>query len=722
MNCPIGIKNFVFAFSVLLVSACSTTRVLSDGQYMLSSVDVLEKGEPTVTSRQMAQYVRQKPATFNPFRYVYNWAPAGGGGLWGKFVRKIGVPPVIYDPDQVEVSSVAMKDRLQYLGWYNSGVDAKVSVRGKKVKVVYDLAPGTRYLILNRKIVFPQNASESFVNDFASDTSNVTILPGDYLSEAALDSEAKRASALMRSKGYFAVGRNDITFLADTVSLPKGALLTMRAGHPSADSLHFAKHTFGKVTASYPQRIRFRDGILRRLNTIKPGAPFNDADVKTTYNRLTGLRVFSGVGIELNQSDSARVDCDIRLNPARLQGFKLDFETSTNSSGLLGVSPGLTFYHRNLFHGSERLNLGLSGSFQFKPNDDVRSTEFGVSAGLSIPRFLFAEETVFPEAQPSTDIKAAYNYQNRPEYTRNMISTSFGYTGSHKDMYYSLFPVQLNVVRVSDIESGFRNSLESNPFLKNAFRNHFDLGIGLSLYKTSNADVNPRTSYRYMSLGLSMAGNLLNALKPYFPKDSDGTGLIWGTPYSQYIRCEGSYGRTWRLGRKDQDAVAIRLLAGAGFAYGNSDALPFEQHFYSGGSASMRGWQARSVGPGNSPKDRTFVIPNQTGDMKFEADIEFRKHLLWKLDGALFAEAGNVWTLNGSSDDNSVFRVSGLPRSLAADWGLGLRMDINFILLRVDVGMQIHDPAQPQGQRWVSPKDWLSRDNYAIHFGVGYPF
>ena len=206
-------------------------------------------------------------------------------------------------------------------------------------------------------------------------------------------------------------------------------------------------------------------------------------------------------------------------------------------------------------------------------------------------------------------------------------------------------------------------------------------------------------------------------------KDADGAGMIWNTPYSQFVRGELTLGKTWVWGKNSGQSIATRILAGAGHAYGNSHALPFEKHFYAGGANSLRGWQARTVGPGMSQRDTTFVIPNQTGDMRLEANIEYRFKMFWKIAGAVFADAGNVWTLKEEANaDNpqSLFRWNTWGESIAANWGVGIRLDFDFLLLRFDLGMKVHDPAREQ--KWVGPDQWLRKDGFALHFGVGYPF
>ncbi len=175
-----------------------------------------------------------------------------------------------------------------------------------------------------------------------------------------------------------------------------------------------------------------------------------------------------------------------------------------------------------------------------------------------------------------------------------------------------------------------------------------------------------------------------------------------------------SLGKTFRFGGNDTQALALRLDGGIGRAYGNSVALPFEKQFYCGGASSMRGWQVRTLGPGFSEMDSFFIIPNQTGDIKIEADLEYRFKMFWKLEGALFAEAGNVW----QHDALQELRLE----SLAADWGLGVRLNMDFILLRVDMGFKLYDPSREAGSRWAGPSKWLRDDGFAVHFGVGYPF
>ena len=724
------IRTAVTCFAMLATLSCSTTRVLQDGEYRLAGNRISVTNDPKFNLNEIEPYLKQKPNSYfifgwNPFLNVYNWQTGKDNG-WDRFVRKIGVAPVVYDPELVDSSIENVRNHLEYLGYYGSRIRSKIFVRGKRVTVEYEVTLGKRYPINSITYRLPEG---EFAEDFLADTVNSTVHVGDFLSEDALSEESGRSSAAMRDIGYYGFNRNYYFYEADTLSVPGHAALELTVNEytrneTGANARPFRKFRINNVTVSYHKSLKIKEKIIRNLNTIHPGEIYSETDIGNTYSRLSSLRMFNGINIEMTQVDTSLVDCMIDLSQSRLQGFKINLEASINSTGLFGISPQLSYYHKNIFRGGEWLNLSFMGNFQFMFNNSVRSNEFGVSAGLSFPKFLGLPYRLFKGPLiPRTDINLSYNYQSRPEYTRNIISTSFGYNGNIRSrFFYQVYPVQLNIVRLFDLDPNFYSSLSNDPFMKNAYQNHFDLGLGSTFYYTTDADVNPKTSYFYTRLQFDISGNLLSAFKPLMDKDDAGAGMIWNTPYSQYVRAEVTVGKTWRFGRSDGQAVAVRFLAGAGYAYGNSSALPFEKHFYAGGSNSLRGWQARTVGPGLAPMDRTFLIPNQTGDIKMEANAEYRFHMFWKMEGAAFIDAGNVWTFReaGSEGHSSRLTPETFARSIAANWGVGVRLDLDFLVIRVDMGLKVHDPARER--RWVGPSQWFRRDGYAVHFGVGYPF
>ena len=727
----VALRIFLFASIILAALSCSTTRVLEDGQYRLAKNKITIENSKTFNPAVLEPYLKQKPNSYfvfgwNPFLNLYNWSN-GKGGAWDRFVQKLGVAPVVYDPDMVDSSIENLKNHLSYLGYYNSDVSSSIAVTKKRVKVTYNVTLGKQYPISKITYTLPDN--KEFAESFLKDTTNLSIKPGDYLSESSLQAETERSSQVLRNQGYYSFNKNYYFFEADTLTIPGSALLNLTVNEYTRnetpkDAQPIRKFYINDVKISYPNTLKFRDNILRELTTITPGDVYSADEINRTYSRLTALKVFSSVNIGMTPVDTDLVDCSISMAQSKLQGFKFNLESSVNSTGLFGVSPQVSYYHKNIFRGGEWLNLSFMGNFQFKFNDDVRSNEFGVSAGLSFPKFFPLPYRFFKGAIPRTDVNLTYNYQSRPEYTRNIISVTYGYNGNIKRrFFYQAYPLQMNVVRLFDLDEKFYKSLVNDPFLLNAYQDHFDFGSGATLYYTTNPDNTPKVPHFYSRLQFDIAGNLLSAFKPLMEKNSNGQGMIWNTPFSQFVRGEITLSKTWFLGKKSKQSIATRLQAGAGYAYGNSTSLPFEKHFYAGGSNSLRGWQARTVGPGTAPRDTSFVIPNQTGDMKLEANIEYRFDLFWKLAGALFIDAGNVWTLKADDTEEgqqSLFSWKDFGSSIAANWGAGIRLDFGFLLLRVDMGLKVHDPARQQ--RWVNPGEWFKGDNYALHFGVGYPF
>lgn len=707
--------------AALALAGCSTTRLVPEGEYRLASNKIEVSGDGKVSPADLSPYLRQQSNSYlafgwNPFLNIYNWSNGSGAGING-FWEKIGTPPVIFNPQLVGSTVENMTTRLEYLGYYDAKVVPEVSTVRRLAKVRYLVETGERRKIDEVVYDIPEG---DFARDFYADTLAVSVKPGDYLSEQALEAETTRGAAHFRDLGYYGFNKNNYFFEADTLSGRTVLHYRVRGytrNESAATDSPISRYRINKVNIWYPADLKFRESLLRKLNRIQPGDLYSESIVNTTYYRLSALNVFNSVNIEMTPSDSALVDCDIRLGESNMMGFKLNAEVSSNSSGLLGASPQLSFYHKNLFNGGERLNLEFTGNWQFMPGTDVASTELGVSASLSFPRALgYPLEKAKGRNIPRTEFSASYNYQNRPEYRRSIAGFTYGYTGQiGNQIFYQLYPLQVDFVKLYNISTDFTQTLQENPYLWDSFQDQIDAGIGMMLYHTTDASIVPKSSYGFSRLSVDVSGNVLSIFNRFMPvSEVSGHRLLMGLPYNQYVRAELELGKVLRFGSNEGHAVAMRLDMGIGHAYGNSTALPFEKQFYAGGSSSMRGWQVRTLGPGFSAIDNSFVIPSQTGDVKLEANLEYRFDLFWKLEGALFADVGNVWRMNEINHD--------FLQSIAGDWGVGLRVNLDFILLRIDAGFKVHDPSRPSGQRWLRPAEWVGHDGYAIHFGVGYPF
>ena len=709
----------LIVISLFAVISCSTTKLLPEGTYRLVSNKVSFEGKK-LPPGEVTQYIRQQSNKglvfgWSPGLSIYNWSNGSGKGI-NRFWEAMGSEPVVFDPTLVQSSCSNIEAHLASIGYYGSTVRGEVDYRGRLARVKYIVRPGKRYPI--DSLVFDVPGGD-FGEAFRADSAHVTIHVGDYLSEKALEAETVRGAAVFRDRGYYGFNKNHYFFEADTLTDRTTLYYRIRGytrDEDPANDAPITKSRIGQVNILHPEGIPFSESLLRKYNRIRPGALYNERMINSTYNRLSSLKVFNNVTIETMPADSNLVDVNIHLSGTEQLGFKANLEASTNASGLLGFSPQLNFFHKNLFHGGEWFDLGFTGNWQWIPNTTVSSTELGVSFALSVPRLLgYSIGRIRGDNIPRTEFKASFNYQNRPEYIRLLTTFNFGYSGQMgRNYFYQFYPLRLNVVN-STISAEFQNTLTSYPYLWDTFEDQIDAGVSMMLYHTTDPAVVPKTSYHSERVSLDLSGNVLSLFDAVLPTYDNAVipmHSIFGLPYKQYIRGELNLGRVFRFGWNDNQALAMHVVAGAGFAYGNSVAMPFEKQFYAGGANSMRGWQARTLGPGNEQVNESFRIPSQTGNLKLEADLEYRFPSVWKLEGALFAEVGNVWQMGTTPITWS---------SLAADWGIGVRVNLDFILIRLDAGFRIHDPACAEGDRWVRPRDWLHGSS-AIHFGVGYPF
>lgn len=724
-------RIFSLILIIVILAGCSTTRVLQSDQYRLAGNNVTVLNDKSYKASSLQPYIKQEANTYfigkwNPFLYVYNWSK-GEGSSWDRFVERLGTAPVVFDSTLVDNSISGMLNHLEYQGYYGSSINSDIRKKRQLAEVDYQVNLGKRYQIneINFDIKDSVLASLMLKNIGGS-----IIRPGDYLSQELLENESERVAKIFRDNGYYGFTKNYFFYYADSTTVKDKANIVVKLEDyttnetPDAARPH-TQYTIRDVQILPQKGLVVRPTFLSSLNRITPGMLYSESEINNTYERFTSVRLFSTVNIQLDEVDSSQVDCKIILSPSKLQSMKLNLEGSANSTGLFGITPSLSYNHKNIFGGGEQLSVSFRGNFQFKFKDNTRSNEFSVSSSLSFPKFVLLPDHLFDQNIPRTDVTLGFNYQMRPEYTRDIISTSMGYSWNFKKrFYYNLYPLQVNIVRIFNLSEDFYTKF-NDPYFYNAYTNHFDIGGSFNMLYTTDPSANPKKSYFYSRFEGDISGNMLSLFDKAFSVSETGQRIIWGIPYSQFARAQVTLGRTLFFGHHNNFAIATRLLAGAGFAYGNSTALPFEKLFYAGGVSSLRGWQTRSVGPGNAPLDRSFSIANQTGDMHLEANIEFRFPLFWKLNGALFVDAGNIWNLNFDGkeipDDakDYYFSFDNMFKSAAMSHGFGVRLDFDMILVRLDLGIKSYDPVSAS---WRLPDQWLKSDGYALHFGIGLPF
>lgn len=493
---------------------------------------------------------------------------------------------------------------------------------------------------------------------------------------------------------------------------------------------------------------QLRNAVLRRTIPLYPNYVYNSEQVEHTYNELMLLGFFRNAkvdfrrveedesyvtfmnvddaGAELLNTRERFLDCNIYCTPALKQSMKVELEASTTST-FYGLSATLGYGNRNVFRGAESFDIAARFGFEFMYARDVKkrsAIEVGVTAGLSFPRFLapFRLRPGMNISQPRTRLELAFDYQNRPYYERNIFTARWAYSWNQGERSsFVLRPVDINWIDVNSVDEAFLADID-NRYLRTSFESQLTAGLSASYsYNTQRSDMDMDATV--VRANLETAGNLIHGLESLFSHPAPGKDYyeILGIRYSQYVRAELSASHRVSLGHNM--ALAGRLYGGVGVTYGNSHgrSIPFDRMFYCGGANSMRGWVPRTLGPGNRLQSNDTAYPAQVGDVRLEANLEFRFPIWWIFHGAAFLDVGNVWYLRDTEDSHpeEVFHFNSFYKQLGFNTGLGLRIDATFVILRIDWGLQLHNPGMPAGERWIHNFKW---DNMALNFGVGYPF
>ncbi len=770
-------------FGVVLgvtLSACNVTKHIPSDAYFLQKAKIEEdKDAPRnerIKSDDVTKYMRQKPNKrflgTDFYAWIYLMANPEKDNWWNNLKRKMGEEPVLFNERDTKRSAENLKLYLESRGYYSSDVTYRVDTtsRHKRAKVYYTLKQGKPYHI--------SSISYDFRDQFLGpvllpDTANTLLHKGEIFDISVLEAERNRISSYLKDRGYYNFSVNDIEFIADTLAGDKkvGVKVVIKrevTGYNERGVPIYADHkeyklrniniiprynaVLAKTQPDYFNRFdtidykglnvffngkkpKVRPVVLRNAISMRSNDIYNYSQVNNTYSKLMAMGYFKSARINFtevkdpnkNPATTLRqgvLDCDIHCTPALQQSIKAELEASTTSS-FYGLTALVGYQNRNIFRGAEMLEITGTAGYEYMkaPNSKKRhAMEFGLSASLSFPRFVLANYAVSKNILvPKTKFEISYNYQDRPYYQRGLSSISWVYSWKNRsNSSFVVRPIAFNWVDVSYIDEHYFNSLQ-NQYLKHSFQSQLIVAISGS-YVLNKQYKSAPNNYTTVRANCELSGNLLNGLVHLFSKPPTDRNYyeFLGIRYSQYVRGDVSASHKIMFGKVT--ALAARLYAGVAYAYGNSDAVPFDRLFYAGGSNSMRGWAPRTLGPGSSPAPTNVVYPTQLGDMKLEANLEFRFPIWDMFHGAAFFDLGNIWYINrkeANYDENAVFRFNTFYKQLAFNTGIGLRLDIDFAILRLDWGIQLHNPNKPVGERWIHNFKWR---NTSLNFGVGFPF
>ena len=753
----------------MFLFSCNPTKYVSKDETLLEKNKIKISREKIKVS-QIEPYIRQKPnkRIFGTRFHLglYNLSNINKEKGVNKWLRDIGEEPVIFDSHAMYSSTEQIKTFISSKGYFDADVTADtIETKKQRSTVMYNVDISTPYIIRN---ITYEITDTNLRNLYVFDTINSVITRGMSYDADMLQQERQRFERFVRNHGFYQFSSDYISFNVDSAvgnrqvdvsfivknfaTVDENSIVTtvphsifrinniyIHTDFDPREAIEEGDTYFQNLDTTFYRGYYFisskekpvvkHDFIIQSLY-ITPGLIYNQTNGELSQSRLRASRVYHLVNINFNEIDNAAdsnaktIDCIIQLTLLPQQSYKVELE-GTHSGGYLGGGMNLTYQHKNLFRGAEQFTLNLKGSYELmNPTEHIQ--EYGIESSLRLPNFLMPflkSENFVKRYNPVTNIVASYNYQDMPYYTRTIANMSFGYNwraGNYNEHFIN--PLQFNFVKLERIDSDFANLINTSSYLAYAYRDVLILG-GAYSYIFNNQLVNRARDYWFVRLNFETAGNLLRTYNRISNSEKPDTIIhkFIKQPFAQYVKTDVDIRYNYII--NPAASMVYRTFLGVAIPYGNSKAIPFERQYFAGGANSIRGWQTRTLGPGSYVPDSSSTFLNQTADIKIELNAEYRFKLFWILEGAMFIDAGNIWTYKTDHNrEGTKFKYDKFYKDMAVGAGVGLRFDFKFFLGRFDFGMKLRDPVIPETNKWIfSNRSYAWRD-FALAIAIGYPF
>lgn len=759
------LRYIITIFVMTFICSCSVDKYVPEERFYLKEVKVASEDEKILKKFGLQNYVQQSTnkkifGAKLPLK-IYTLSGLDTTKWVCRTIRRIGEAPVLYDSIKAARTEKDILQTLGNAGYMKASIEQHKNIKGKSLSITFNVTPNSRYYIRNVKRDIADPALRELL--CGNDTTNSLLHADTPFDINILSEERARISKKLRNEGYYKFNKEDIRFSADTIRNQWIVDITLRVGlhvenGSSEPELH-KKYRIGDITYLndvnlssedyttickhgnrylYNDKLFFRPGMLSSNTQLKHGELYNDAHLRKTYSNFTRLSAvaFSNVYLE-ERNGTDTLDAFVIVNHAKPHSIGFDVE-ATNSAGDLGAAVSGSIAHNNIFKGAETFMAKIRGAYEaitgLEGYDGHNYYELGGELSLSFPSFLlpFIHQDWATEQSASSEISLQYNMQDRPEFRRHVLSAAWRYRWNtdNQRITHKFDLLELNYIYMPWISKTFKEQYldsigKTNAILKYNYENLLITKLGYTFtYNSlgSREQTFGKNAYT-VRFNIETSGNLLRAItSTYNAKiNENGQRTFCGIAFAQYVKGDFDYAKSIKIDK--DNSLAFHAALGIAYPYGNTSVLPFEKRYFSGGANSVRGWSIRSLGPGSyNGTDKGINFINQSGDIKLDLSIEYRANLFWKLSGAVFIDAGNIWTIREYEDQpGGAFRFNRFYEQIAASYGLGLRMNLGFFLLRFDAGMKAINPAYTGKDHYPIYHPRFSRD-FAFHFAVGMPF
>jgi len=762
-------RNLLYgALALLFATSCSNTKYLAEGEllYVGGSVKIegkdIPKSERKNLKKELEDLLRPKPNKkilgLRPKLYLYNIAgepkKEKGFRYWLRY--KVGEPPVTFGKVDLKYNSDILQNYVENHGYYKAQTFSDSTRHGKKATAEYTVKPEKQFKI--RNVIFPSDSTDALVKAIGRTKRRSLLKPGEGYDLDVIKDERERIDGRLKQKGYYFFSADYLKVQVDSTNADHTVDLTVVVKDETPDNArevykindiviypNYSITESKKITQSdsitkykdftiIDPENTFNPRIYDRTLYFKKGDLYNRTDHNLSLSRLVNLGTFKFVKNEFRVSPRFEntLDAYYYLTPLPKKSIRVEVLAKTNSANYTGTELNVNWSNRNTFKGAELLTATVFGGLEVQvsgQNKGFNVYRFGGEVNLFWPRIIapFVKIESSEGFVPRTKATIGYEFQKRMKlYALNTFKGSFGYQfkeNARKEHQLNL--TEITYVSPANVSELYQSQIAATPALAKVIEKQLIFGPTYS-YTYTNTMQKRKKNTIYFKGSLEAAGTIAGLATGADASSGDVKNLF-GAPFSQFVKAETEFRHYFKFSENAQ--LASRIIVGAGLPYGNSTSLPFIKQFFIGGTNSIRAFRARSIGPGTlKPEvDEDSFLPDQSGDLKLELNTEYRAKLFSVVNGAIFVDAGNIWLMKNDPEKPGAQFSGDFLNELAVGTGAGLRFDLSFLVLRLDLAFPLRKPYLPDGQRWVLDQvafgngSWR-KENLVFNLAIGYPF
>jgi len=744
------IKNIILITLSFLLISCYSTRHINTHDHILKENNITINNEKNnrakgVSKKEINSIIKQKPNKnilgFIPFHmWIYNLSNPEKNNWINSYLREIGEEPIVLDSILVEKSATQIKSYFENNGYFTSKVTSSINYKKQKAYVNYNIKTGKSYLI--NKITY-NNTRKKNIYDLIK-KHKTEIKPGDLFTYNSVNNERVKIEELLQNNGFYKFSKELIYINADSIEENK-INLDFGLKKLENDSSIYEKFTINEIHINIDKSeahdtIKYHDfhfvinqekknhikmATISNLIQIKRNQFYSRKEAENTYRNLSNLNFFKHIVIEFIEitKKTNELNCIIHLQSPTKMYYSIEAEAKRSADeGNLGVSGYIQFGNNNLLRGAENLNGKIKVSLEnrYTNIDDNTSLfntkEIAYELQLRVPKLIIPKRinsSLKQSFQMSTNLTFSFTNRTRPDFSSRVMTQKIGYNWKNsKYVQHQLNLIELSFSDIGEINSFIQNELLENPYLSEQFEDKF-IPASNYIFTFNNQKIYKISNYTYLRTKAEISGNIFATIGSIvnLNTNNDGNYIIFKNPFSQYLKLDVDIRRYLMFSK--QNTLVIRGYYGLGYAYDNSDELPIQKQFFSGGVNSIRAWEAFTLGPGLINESNTY----STGDIKLELNLEYRFPLFNALKSALFIDAGNIWSIKNDPREGSIFKINTFINELAIGVGAGIRYDFDFFVIRLDIATKLRDPSLTN--KWVNNP---LNGNFRYNLAIGYPF